>query len=301
MADSLSIEDRLRAIEDVLLGILSNTSHSSDEVRELMMQRLAFAARMDDQLEGKEFNPKLLASTFDERRLQYLERYASWLRKNQADLLLVISINPAFAEQRFNRAVELSIYISNSDSEDIRRLSGAMYELADEIALDVIREAPSEFGSWFKTIIGRTREALTNEEVQEGLQKVQRGLELKHLYREQAKADLDLSKAAKNISEILAKQDNCVVILGSVCGVKRTINHEQTVMIVALTQEELLAVANNPQLRKGPKELLELLEMTRNGERPHDNNDASIRPPSHKKSAPASKINKRSKLSPPTS
>jgi hypothetical protein len=161
----------------------------------------------------------------------------------------------------------------------------------------VIHEGPVEYSSWFRSILTRAKEHLTHEEVQLRLGKVERALELKHLDSIQAKADLDLSKAAKNISDILSKVPDGVVCLGSITGIKTA---GGSLVIMTLTQEEMLEVAKNPSLKKSPDKLLELLTRHRGPVSPATSTMGTYDPGSAKTKKPKIKAPPKS-LPPPSS
>jgi hypothetical protein len=268
MAEGLSESERLAVIEELLITLLTGLRPDYSEVgREIYLQNMlgAVLERLPEVQKAVHERAYIKPTEFFqvsshvlelEERLTTLERQLDATRKTQREILLTISLSPALATMPFRRIVPAHIYLGISDAEVALPLERALTELAESIGFDIVYEEPVEYSSWFRTILTRTREALTQEEVQTRLGKAERALELKHLDTVQAKADLDLSKAAKNISDILSKTSDGIVCLGSITGIKTA---NGSLVIMALTQEEMLEVAKNPSLKKSPDKLLELL------------------------------------------
>jgi hypothetical protein len=268
MADHLSDSERLALVEELLVFLLAGLKPEYPRFgRELHLQQILSSAMerlqsdRKSQLESafvgrSEFAPVSSHVLELEQRLTTIERRLDRTRETQQEILLALSSSPALASVPFRRIVPAYIYIGISESEIALTLERSLEELAESIGLDVIYEGPVEYSSWFRNILTRTKETLTHDEVQLRLGKVERALELKHLDSVQAKADLDLSKAAKNISDILSKVPDGVVCLGSITGIKTA---GGSLVIMTLTQEEMLEVAKNPSLKKSPDKLLDLL------------------------------------------
>jgi hypothetical protein len=279
MADQLSDSDRLTLIEELLARLLTGQDGPRErwydrdlylqQTLKSMLKRLEQEGRSGEQsafLFEKALPTSLvrksdlswmldhLAALY--RRIDTLTKQADEIQVRQLESLQVLSASDALANDSFRRVVPSSIYLGNVDVEAATRLQEALREAANEIGFEIVHEGPLEFGSIFQRLFAKTKEAMKSDEVQLRLQKLERALELKHLDSVQATTDLALSKAAKNISDILSKQDEGIVCLGSVYGIK--VRHAPLI-IIALSQEEMLAIAKDPSLKRSPDKLLEIL------------------------------------------
>jgi hypothetical protein len=180
MADYPSDQDRLTAIEDILLGLLGGPQpvHLTDFDRLSYLQRISRSLK--DPLDRfllrdgglSDNHPALrdklifwangtlgLRAAVDQLSQQY-----EGLIADQFETLLLLSYNAAFSNQRFRRAATLSIYLKSYDSELTDRAEHSLREVASEIDHDIIYERPPEFGSWYKEIYVRAKTALTSKE-----------------------------------------------------------------------------------------------------------------------------------------
>jgi hypothetical protein len=190
MADYLSDEGRLSVLEDLVLRLFLDrdlvTLPFGFDKGAILQQLYEALNRSESHRVGNE--PPLFSDILGSpiegpppkqrhvvRRIDALFKSVEQVRYDQLQTLLLLSYSPAFADQRFRRVVPMSVLISGSDSSDERRLKRALHELASEIDCEIVFERPGLPGSWFKEAISKTKRALTSKEVQDNLQKVQRG------------------------------------------------------------------------------------------------------------------------------
>lgn len=271
MAERLSESERLALVEELLVTLLTGLhGERPTDDWELRRQQILTAAieqlrssprPSENALGPAEFKAVSAHISDLDKRLYAAERRLDQTEQIQRETLLALSSAPALASVPLRRVVPAYFYISEFDPEIAFDLERSLIALAESVGLEVIYEGEPEFGSWFQDFLTRTKEALTDKQVQQRLEKAERALELKHLDSIQAKADLDLSKAAKNISDILSKVPEGVVCLGSITGIKTA---GGSLVIMTLTQDEMLQVAKDPSLKKSPDKLLDLLARHRN-------------------------------------
>jgi len=287
VADRLSDNERLGLLEELLAALLTGTRLEHQTFgRELELQRILTSMREKwsggpifvrlPESAGSFRTPQTpsLPQEFSlvsshvlelEQRLTDLDRKLSSTRENQGEILLAMSLSPALASVPFRRIVPAFVYLNVFDSETPLALEHSLKELAASVGFELFSSEPVEYSSWFRNMLTRAKDVMTHEEVQSRLGKVERAIELRHLDSVQATTDLALSKAAKNIATILANVPEGAVCLGSLCGIKTA---NGSLVILNMTQEQMLEVAKNPSLKKSPEKLLQLLERHRDGPAP---------------------------------
>ena len=119
------------------------------------------------------------------------------------------------------------------------------FELDDE-------ELPKH-GSWFQRFRLRTVDFVSATEVQERLAKIERALELKMIDGVQSKIDLELSKAAVELTNALTHAEVGIISVGSLFVVKSKWNGVSKIAILSLTQEQMKLVRDHPAMLTDPE------------------------------------------------
>jgi len=189
MAEDISDSERLALVEQLLLILLAERGPQYpwgerrvhlQEFLELLLERSIRG--QTSQIERPPSGPKEFSQVSShvlelEQRLTTLERRLDATSETQREILLTMSASPALASMPFRRIVPAHVYLGVSESNIALPLERSLAELAESIGLDVIYEGPIEYNSWFRTILTRTKGALTQEEVQQRLGKVERSRE----------------------------------------------------------------------------------------------------------------------------
>jgi len=108
---------------------------------------------------------------------------------------------------------------------------------------------------------GRTRDALTQEQVQERLQKLEHAAKLKIIDQPQADVTKVNADAAAQMIKALESVRVACVQIGSLLIVKYTPKkgHEE-IFIKTLTAQELMIIEKDRSLLKSPEDLVKLLD-----------------------------------------
>lgn len=158
-----------------------------------------------------------------------------------------------------HRFIPVRLYFSDDvdekETQDLRSsLSGYLKGLGFEIA----NEAPAEYGSWFKRLVAKSKEALTQDEVLERLRKAERALELATLQIKQSEVDRNQAEAASKLLEAIADASEAVCQIGSILVVKhRGPDGKNRVFTRSLTAAEMIYLESHQELLKSPERILE--------------------------------------------
>jgi len=120
----------------------------------------------------------------------------------------------------------------------------------------VADEFPEIRGSWFKKWFARSKEVLSQPEVIERLEKIERAVELKAIDKPQADVDDKQAGAIAKLIKCLDKVPNAAVQAGSVLVVKLTTNNVPMIQARTLSQHEMIELENNQLLLQNPAEVL---------------------------------------------
>lgn len=193
------------------------------------------------------------ASANLDRRLSQLERLTY---ENLKDL----TRSETLAHEQLRRAIELSVYLGRNDPEQGVELYERTAKLAQLQGFEVLRDDPAIQASWFKRATLRATEALTSEQVQGRLAKVEEALELKHIEQVRAARDKDHSEALLNISKAMEGQDRAAVVVGALVVVKTPSPSGGSNMVArTLTTEQQRVLEDDPRLASDPEGLLALI------------------------------------------
>jgi hypothetical protein len=171
------------------------------------------------------------------------------LREN--DSALPTAPYPALAIQR---PFAVTVYLA--DDEGHEEVQEALGDLLTAFDFDVVDSFPSLRGSWYRDFIAVSRRALTSHDLGERLQKVERGIELQLLHKQQAEIDSMQGDAVAKLLTALEHTSDALVQIGSVLLVKV----DGVPAVRNLTQVELRYLEHNPRLLKSPAAILEALQ-----------------------------------------
>jgi len=152
------------------------------------------------------------------------------------------------------RPVAVTVYVSEEERyPEIRQALGAML---DENGFEIVDSLPPVRGSIFQTLIARTKDVLTSSGLVTRARKVERGVELHLLHKQQAEIDAMQGDAVAKLLTALASTQNALIQIGSVLVVKVV----GVPVVRNLTQQELIHLERNPTLLRQPEEILEALQ-----------------------------------------
>jgi hypothetical protein len=156
-------------------------------------------------------------------------------------------------QQKLTRYVPVRIYISEDSDMAIEVVSTAIAQLVARFGFEISEAFPSVTGSWFKKWFVKTKDAVTQPEVLERLEKFERALEIKGLGTPQADIDQKAANSFAMVTKAVSNIDSVALQFGTFLYLKQTNKHGvATVVARTLSQRELMFLENNPDLLKSP-------------------------------------------------
>ena len=165
------------------------------------------------------------------------------------------------------RFVSVRVYIDETPDGAIAAISAALSEVLNAYGFDVADEFPEIKGSWFKKWFAKSMEALSQPEVLQRLEKIERAVTIKAINKPQADVDEKQAGAIGKLIKALEKVPNAAVQAGSVLVVKLTTPKGAIIQARTLSQEEMVELENNQLLLQEPSEVLSKLTAARHNAR----------------------------------
>jgi large subunit ribosomal protein L20 len=157
-------------------------------------------------------------------------------------------------------SLECEIYLDTENIDVAEEYYKAVREVANIIGFEISKQNKAIIGSWFKRFWIKSKKVIESREVQERLEKLERGLELKNIDKVQSEVDLNTAQAIGILMEKSQGIPRLVTKVGSLLFVKITVNGEESIFADNLTQKQLKFLKQNPSLTKRPEDLLKKLE-----------------------------------------
>jgi hypothetical protein len=171
-------------------------------------------------------------------------------------LLAIQALGLPTEKVRLPRFVPVRAFIDQTPEGAIDAVSDAICEVLSAYGFNVADEFPEIKGSWFKKWFAKSKEVLSQPEVIERLEKIERAVELKAIDKPQADVDEKQSGAIAKLIKALEKVPNAAIQAGSVLVVKLTTAQGAVIQARTLSQEEMVAFENNQTLLQDPSEVL---------------------------------------------
>ncbi|WP_410634418.1 hypothetical protein [Amycolatopsis sp. cmx-4-83] len=131
----------------------------------------------------------------------------------------------------------------------------AVKNLLNSQGFTVVRAYPAQQGSWRRSFVFRLRRASSSEEMRRRLEKVERGIELQLLTKNQAHVDQAQGDAVAKLLVALEASPTAMVQIGSVLIVKI----DGVPLVRNLTQTEIAMLDRDPSLLDNPRSVLRAL------------------------------------------
>lgn len=191
-----------------------------------------------------------------QREVQTLKATTESAQIEMHSLLVIQALGLPSELVRSTRFVPVRAYIDETPEGAINAISSAISEVLIAYGFTVADEFPEIKGSWFKKWFAKSKEVLSQPEVIERLEKIERAVELKAIDKPQADVDEKQAGAIAKLIKALEKVPNAAVQAGSVLVVK--LNTPKGVVIQArtLSQEEMVELENNQLLLQDPSDVL---------------------------------------------
>jgi hypothetical protein len=171
-------------------------------------------------------------------------------------LLAIQALGLPTDEVRLTRYVPIRAYIDETPAGAIGAVSSAVVDVLKAFGFTVADEFPEIRGSWFKKWFAKSKDVVSQPEVRDRLEKIERAVELKGIGRPQAEVDDIQASAIARLVGALDKVSNAAIQAGSVLVVKLTTPNGQVIQARTLTQEEMVALENNQLLLQDPAKVL---------------------------------------------
>jgi uncharacterized protein YukE len=155
--------------------------------------------------------------------------------------------------------IAIDVYLTTDDSAAAEHVFQAVDRLARLIGYGQPTDIQTFRGSIWRTSLARLRQGLSAREVQTRLIKVERAIELAQIDERQADVNLKLSEAVSGLVSTLAEIPQACIRLGSLLVIKYTDAGGPVVVSRNLSQLEVRALEQFPEIQKAPSSALQAL------------------------------------------
>lgn len=193
------------------------------------------------------------------REINALESKTDSLQVDTHSLLAIQALGLPENRVQSTRYVPVRAYIDQTPEGAINALSAAIGDVLAAYGFTVADEFPEIRGSWFKKWFAKSKDVLSQPEVIELLEKIERAVELKAIDKPQADVDDKQAGAIAKLIKCLENVPNAAVQAGSVLVVKLTTSNGPIIQARTLSQEEMIELENNQLLLQHPAEVLSKL------------------------------------------
>lgn len=192
-----------------------------------------------------------------------LENKQNVLTKELHEYFVVTSLGIDPNLIKLHRYLPVRVYLTTNNTETIAQVSVAVRRLLEEENCEISDQFPARQGSWFKEIWAKTREKMTQPEVQQQLvelgEKTQHAVELATIQKCQAEINRTNSEAVKNVIESMGDSDG-IAQIGSVLVVKTTSRAGKSVIASrTMTTKEMIYLERHQELLMQPQKILKAL------------------------------------------
>lgn len=196
------------------------------------------------------------------RLSQFIEANSSQYAGLSAELhtlLAAVSLGVTPSEFPMSRYLPMRVYLKDSSREGLGSLTRSTQRFANALHFEVADDFPVEEGSIFKRWFVRSRDALSSDEVQERLRKLERAAELQLLDKPQAAVDKDLAAAASELIRAIEHEREAAIQIGSLLILKIANGRNSRVLVRSLSVKQIIALERQPESLKDPRTVLNLL------------------------------------------
>jgi hypothetical protein len=194
-------------------------------------------------------------------QLRILSNKTDALSKDAAQWLAVLSLGIDAHELKLTRFIPVRLHLVEGPPASSERLTEALSFFLETIGFAVSDEFPAEFGSWIKRFFAKSEDLMSQPEVAQRLEKVERALQLRGLDVPQAEVDSKYAEATARLIEATAGVDHAAIQIGALLFLKtKRANGASGVQTLKLSQDQLLALEKNQAWLNEPEVLLGRLE-----------------------------------------
>lgn len=192
--------------------------------------------------------------------VQALSSETERLSKDAAEWLSVLSLGVDARELKLTRFIPVRLHLVEGPPANAQRLTEAVAFFLDAIGFDISDEFPAELGSWIKRFFAKSQEVMSQPEVAQRLEKVERALQLRGLDAPQAEVDSKYVEGTAKLIEASAGVDHAAIQIGSLLFIKT--KHPaggSIVQVLKLNQDQLLALEKNQAWLNTPEDIVRRL------------------------------------------
>lgn len=156
--------------------------------------------------------------------------------------------------------ISIAAFADGDDAQNDSLLA-AVDDLVNVLGYGTQTDVTFEKGSIFRQSKAKAIEALTSQELQDRLIKVERALELEYLDLKQAEVDVREGQAVANLVAALRDIPRACLRVGSILLIKYSVDDVPVLVSRPLSQLEIRALERYPEIQRVPEKALEALTM----------------------------------------
>lgn len=159
-----------------------------------------------------------------------------------------------------DRFIPVRVYLSDDKQNDIENITNAVDKLLDAFGFQFSDDFPAEKGSWWKKWFAKSKDVITQPEVADRLEKIERAIDVKGLHKPQAEVDKAQAEAIAVLTASIKEIPNVAIQAGSILLVKVTDgNGDPSLQVRSLSTKELIYLENNQHLLCKPETVMQSL------------------------------------------
>lgn len=228
---------------------LRQTVHHLEELVKKSQQQF------QDQTEHSELRIQKLV-----KNVQELKDNLKLANKELHHYLIFQSLGDEANNIKLDRFIPVRVYLSDDNQNDIDKITNAVDKLLDAFGFSFSDDFPAEKGSWWKKWFAKSKDVITQPEVVDRLEKIERAIDVKGLHKPQADVDKTQAEAIAVLTASVKEIPNVAIQSGSILLVKVTDgNGDPSLQVRCLSTKELIYLENNQHLLCKPEMIMESL------------------------------------------
>lgn len=246
-------------LHNVIIDNLSNTP--LDDFEDILKD--VFLSRIKDAVVGSDPLTRALVNLRSQD--EFIKEKQNVLKEELHSYLVLSSLGIEVGNIPLSRFIPMRVYLPTHDENEVEVVARAIDNFARELGFEISDDFPPKISSWFKSWIGKSKDLLTQDEVQLRLKKAERALELMSLQKHQSEIDKANAEGAAKFLEAVETIPNVAAQIGAILIIKLTQRTgESKVFTRTLSQKEMILLEEDPSILNSPENVLERLsECTR--------------------------------------
>jgi len=154
--------------------------------------------------------------------------------------------------------IPIDIYLDTNDPQEIFSVYESVKQFSSSIGFQFSFDFKAVSGSWYKKLVAKSKQLMTDDQVVSRLKEAEYGLEANMILKQQSEIDKNQSEALLNILKSVENIPNAAIRIGSLIVVKITdkSTSDASVQVRSLSILEMHTLNKNPELLQNPKEIL---------------------------------------------